>query len=83
VADPLESQTLNFYLARTMKIDEKFTKNRLIDETIERLLLKWKKTKKSVEKQRFESSFLVIMCIRFFFEHLKSHRKRRGEIFKN
>jgi hypothetical protein len=26
------------FLARTMKIDEKFTKNRLIDETINRLI---------------------------------------------
>jgi hypothetical protein len=47
VADPLESPTLKIgflnldqqpFLAKTIKIDEKFTKNRLIDETINRLV---------------------------------------------
>jgi hypothetical protein len=50
VAVPLKNPTLNFHrtlfrlldkkigLARTMKIDEKLKKNRLIDETINRLI---------------------------------------------
>jgi hypothetical protein len=45
-----------------MKIDEKFTKNRLIDEKINQLIfgkeiflsfLKWYNNQKSVKKQRF------------------------------
>jgi hypothetical protein len=42
------------FLARTMKIDEKFTKNKLIDETINRLFFEKKFFKLSKIVQQFK-----------------------------
>jgi hypothetical protein len=78
----------NNLLARTMKNDKKFTKNRSIDETMKRwidlffenqffLMVKQSKIGRKT-KICFQVHFL-----RFSFDHFKSHRKWEGENLKS